>query len=276
LTATIAVHAAEPAAEKFAAGQTALAAGDFEAAYEAFAGAAKLAPDNAEYRQEAILVRRVMMVRARLPRLEDQPEWANVARSLHTYYVDHGVYGEALALDRALHKRLANAESADLLARTLLELDKNTEAAELLERWTEQGTDVHARVLRSIALAREKQIEPAEALADKVDLAAKCDPVLAFDVARMHTLLDNKVTAVDALVQCMKRTPPSKQAHMRSAAKKCADFAPIVDDEAFAFALQTKSEVEESSCSSGSSCGACPSRAQCSGAKPDEKKADTE
>jgi thioredoxin-like negative regulator of GroEL len=274
--ATLATQAAEPATEHFAEGQTALAAGDFEAAFKAFASAAKLEPTNTTYRQEAALVRRVMMVRDRLPKLEDKPEWANVARSLHTYYDDHRVYGESLKLDRQLHKRLDNAESATLLGHTLIALNKDTEAAELLEPWTAQDKNVHARVLRSIALAHAKQLEPAEALAAKVDVPAECDPHLAFDAARMHTLLGNKVTAVETLMQCFKRTPPSRLDHMRTAAKKCADFTTIADGDAFAFALKTKSEVEESSCSSGTSCGACPNRSKCSSGESKEKKADTE
>jgi tetratricopeptide (TPR) repeat protein len=265
-------HADGAAEAAFEEGRVALAQADFEVAYRSYVRASELDPGNEGYREEAALLRRVIMVRERLPRLNELEQWSAAARSLHTYYFDRGVYKEALTLDRELLKRVDQADSAVLLAQTLLQLDQNAEAAEVLEPWTGKDGDDHARVLCGLALARQGEHEAAQGLADQVKLTKDCSPALALDLSRLRVQLKETQGALEALRHCLRSTPPSQLERQQTRIRECTDLAALDGSDAFAEALQTPSEVKESSCSSGSSCGKCPNRSKCSGDKATEKK----
>lgn len=271
LLALASLHAATPSAfaateaeEAFAAGQSALAQADFAAADASLTRAARLAPDNQDYRQEALLLRRVLAVRERLDRLEGTPQWGAAAESLCAYYVDHQAYEEALKLGRQLHTERNTAASAAALAQTLLLMNRNDDAADVLADWTGDRGTVQTRALRGIALAREKRTDAARALAEQVSLDADTPPAAAFDVARLCALLGNEPGATAALTHCLQRTPPSQLDKVRASAKTATDFGTLRQSESFVAVLQTESQVKESACSGGSSCAGCPSRATCS------------
>ncbi len=76
----------EEAARRFAQGQTLLAQGDLRAALEAFSAAAKADPENAEYRQEAVILRRVLDLRKQLSTDENLESWQQRAKALFAYY----------------------------------------------------------------------------------------------------------------------------------------------------------------------------------------------
>lgn len=263
--------AGERAAAAFEEGRAALAKAEFADAYRAFANAAKLEPDNAEYRAEAALLRRIMLVRKKLDRISDPQQWQAASVSLHTYYYEHGVYSEALTVDRELAKRVKQADTAVLLARTLLKLERFDEAAQVLEPWAELGGDEHARVLHGLALARAGQTKAAQAIAATVAVAADCPPDMALDVARLRVTVDDADGALRALRHCLEVTLPSRMAYQRSAITACDEFTPLARGEALLAVLKTDSAVKESDCSSGTSCGSCPSRATCAGAGEKEE-----
>jgi thioredoxin-like negative regulator of GroEL len=95
----------QTAAEAFAEGAKLLETGDFAGALEAYTRATGLEPENAEYRQQAALVKRVVTARELLDEMTGTARWERTALGLHYFYHDHKVYGEALALDRKVHER---------------------------------------------------------------------------------------------------------------------------------------------------------------------------
>ncbi len=257
----------------FARGRVLLQQGDFDGTLQAFTEAARLAPDNEEYRQQAGLVRRVIAIRKRLDETAGQEQWSQMALALHTYYEDNDIHTEALDLGRKIHKRLNNAESAALLARSQLVLKMNEEAAELLSGMDDAQVTPETKALLGIALAREAELDKARALSEEIKLTEDSSVTLAFDVARLRALIGDKKGATGSLAHCFKATTPSRLDAVKAAARECPDFATLAGGEAFATALKTESEVKESSCSSGSACGKCPSRTKCAsaGSKDDKK-----
>ena len=107
LTATIlaisAVARAETAAESFAKGEKLLAKGEFDAALQSFAAAARADKGNQEYVQHYAMVRRIVDLRGRLDAEKKPQQWEYMARALRAFYVNERIYPELLKLDQAIH-----------------------------------------------------------------------------------------------------------------------------------------------------------------------------
>jgi len=259
----------EEAAALFRDGEALLAQGDFEGAAKAFQGSARLDPRNDTYRSEYILLWRINSLRAGLKTTTELPRWLATAGQLRAYYYDHKLLSEALTLDRERHARQPGAESAVLLAETQLQLGLDHEAEGALAALKAEETTPRARVLLGIALARQARLEDARKLAAAVALAAEDDAQLAFDLARLRALVEDRPGAAAALVTCLERTLPSRLEVTRSQVAQCPDFDSMRAGTEFAQALRTESKVPESKCSTGTSCGKCPSRSACAqGDKP--------
>jgi tetratricopeptide (TPR) repeat protein len=261
----------QTAAEAFGEGAKLLEAGDFAGALEAYTRAAGLEPENAEYRQQAALVKRVVAARELLDEMTDAQRWERTALGLHYFYHDHKVYGEALALDRKVHERLNSPVSAGLLARTCLVMDRNAEAVEVLRGREDTRTTPENAVLLGLALVREGEAEAAKALLSEMELPETPTAVLLFDSARLRAATGDTDGALKALSQSFEQTPPSRLAAVKAAAGEFPEFAGLVKTDAYAAALETKSVIQESRCSGGAGCGKCPSRTQCSSQQGGEK-----
>ncbi len=254
----------------FAQGRALLQKGDFDGALRAFTEATRLAPENKGYRQQAGLVRRVIKIRAGLDKIEEGERWERTARALHIYYHRNRIYAEALALDQRVHERLNNAESATMLARTQLVLKLNSDVVGLLARFEKTQVTPEIKVLLGLALARQGKVDEAKTLAATVEMPKEPAAELAFDFARLRALIGEEKDTVELLARCFKSTPPSRLAAAKVAARECPDFAAMTNSDVFAAALMTESQVKESSCSSGTTCGKCPSRDKCAGADKKE------
>ncbi len=266
-----AVQAEDRPEQTFHRGNTLLQKGDFEGALEAFTTAAKADPDNDEYRQQAALVRRVIALRDRLDKEEDAELWVRMATSLHGFYHQRKVYSEALTLDQRIHARLNNGDSAAMLARTQLALSKDSAAASLLRDVQPDQVTPEIKALYGIALARQGQAEAASALAESVELPKDPDPQLLFDLACLRASVGDTKEALPLLQRSFELTPPSRLASAKTAARECPDLVTLKDGEAFAAVLETESQVKESGCSSGASCGKCPMQAKCAGQSKETK-----
>ncbi len=261
---------AERAAELFAEGRVLLAGADWDGALEAFADAAKADSENQEYRQQYALVRRVLKMRKSIDKEQDPERWATTARALRAFYHEQKIYAESLLLDRQIHTRLGSAESAAMLAETQLLLDMNAESAELLSGLDDEQATRRTLALLGVALARQGKTNEARGVANKCGQPVDASPDLCFDLARLHALLGDPGTALALLTRCFELTPPSLLERARARAKECQAFKSLCSRAAFAKALQAESKVKESGCSSGPSCGKCPSRAKCSKHKSSE------
>jgi len=250
-------------------GDAALAAGDLVKAQQLFARAAQSDADKVEYQQRAMLIGQINTLRGRLAKQSDAAAWEKMARSLHAFYADFQVKGALVELDRQFHERLSTTETAMMLGRALLAADQNDEALKLLSGWPAEKQDAHTRVLWALAAARAEDGEVAGDVLAKVTLPETPDATLVFDLARARARTGEADEALKLLGKAMSLTPPSRQDRVRGEARACGDFAALVEQAPFAAALQTESKVAESSCSSGPSCGGCPSRTGCAA---DDKK----
>jgi hypothetical protein len=239
--------------------------GDFDAAVAGYLEAAKADPYRTEYAMKAHLVRRVQTVRRMLESQEGSPLWERMSLSLHAFYLQNEVYGEALTLDRKAHEKMKNALSASMLAETLLAMNKNVRALEFLQGLDKKRLNTQNTLYLAIARARLDQIDEARRMERDLLPAEKSGNVaLVYDLARLKALLGEKEEACRLLTHCLEATPPIQTETVRAYVKKCRDFKPILSDASFLAALETESRVPMSSCSAGASCATCPSRGQCS------------
>lgn len=254
---------AHKAVKFFADGNLQLQKGNFNEALNAYTAASKADPNNAEYTQQAMLIRRVIMLRKSLDNTEFSPRWEKMALSLHAFYMTYKIYDEALALDKQAHEKMNNATSASLLAESLMAAGKNAEALALLEGLNGDKLNQQNRLYLGIALARMDRKEEAGKIRDELNASEASDIGFLFDMARIHTLLNDSKQAYSLLTRCFENTPPSQLEQIKSFVKGCADFKPLMASADFKGVMQTQSKVVESSCSGGTSCGSCPSRANC-------------
>jgi len=265
LSATETLSAQEEAAASFAEARALLAEADFDSALAAFAAAAKADPQNQEYRSQYALVRRVMNVRKAIEQEKDDARWMATVQALRSFYYDHGIYREALSLDRQRHVRIGGIESATLLAETQLELDMNAETATLLGGFEPDVLTPRSQALLGITLARLERLDEAKAVARTCAAPEGIDPGLCFDLARLHCLLGDTEASANLLTRCFQSTLPSRLEDAKNRARTHPDLSTLASTDEFAAALSTLSKMSESSCSGGAGCGSCPSRNTCGG-----------
>jgi tetratricopeptide (TPR) repeat protein len=267
------------AAKRFEKGKALLVKADFAGALEAYAAAVKADPKNDEYRQQLALLRRVVKIREKLGEQKDAEKWESTARSLRGFYYDNDIYGEALALDKQLHARLNTGESAATLAETLLELDQNKAAADLLAGMSDGKLTPDGRVLLGIAWARAGEADKAKQIAAKCQAPEDAGPSALFDLARLCALAGDQAKAAELLTRCFELTPPSRLEAFKAYAREHKDLRSLAATERFAKVLKTASKVPESKCSTGTSCGKCPMSGGCAskgGQNAGERKSEEE
>ncbi len=253
------------ARESFTQGQALLAKGDFRAALQSFAAAARQDQDNQEYVQQYAVVRQVIALRQRLDTERDSARWEYFARGLHSFYVKEGLLDEALALDARMHAKLNTAASAKTLAETQLALDKYDAAEATLAGLPAAKQTPATRALHALALARQSKQDRAQELAASIELTDDTGPGTIYSVARLNAALGNHDEALTLLTRCFELLPPSRLPGFKDHATKTPEFAPLLSTAAFDEVLATESKIHESACSGGSRCATCPMRGQCSG-----------
>ena len=266
-SATAWAGAKNAADEHYAQGDALLAKADFQGAFAAYSAAAKADPDKPEYRMKAALVRRVIKARESLEKTDDAEKWLRTATGLHAFYSQNEIHGEALALALKIHTRQPTADSAAMLARTRLAMDMNQDAAEGLNDLPEDQATDEIRVLMGIALARQDQVAQAKELLQGVGCTKDSGTTFLYDLARLHALTGDTKAALHTLTCYFENTPPSRLPDAKEHVGLSGDFASLRDTAEFVTVFATKSAVPESKCSSGASCGKCPSRGGCSASK---------
>jgi tetratricopeptide (TPR) repeat protein len=262
---------AESAQDAAARGQTLLARGDFNGALAAYASAVKADRENRDYVQRHAMIRRVIQLRKQLDAEQDAARWEYLARGLHAYYINEGIYPEALALDKKIHARLANASSAVMLAETQLALERNADAVKTLSGLGPDATTPGTQALLGLALAREGKADEARRVAASITLSDDAGPRTVYSLARLKAKTGSTKEAIHFLVRCFKATPPSVLDGYKEHAKACPDFAELAATDEFAEVLKTESDVPESKCSGGAGCAGCPMRGKCAQGQNAEK-----
>ncbi|MCP4594006.1 MAG: hypothetical protein GY842_25010 [bacterium] len=257
----------DQAAQVFSQGSALLTQGDFDGALNAYREAAKADSSNQEYRQQYSIVRRVIKMRKRIAAEANPSKWEATAQGLRVFYYEHGLHTEALALDQQSYAKTSTAASAARLAETQLELEKNADAVAVLSNLPEDQATPETRVLLGIALAREGDTDQARKIGQGCAPAGDWGPGTLYDLARLRALTGDQSDALKLLVRCFENTLPSRLNAFKDHVRKSKDLGTLVASADFAKVLETKSKVKESSCSSGSSCGKCPSRSKCSSTK---------
>jgi tetratricopeptide (TPR) repeat protein len=269
----LAVPALADVDEDVAAARTCLQKADFDGAIKAYESAAQSAGKDSEYALEARLIHRVVGLRGRLEQTKDTETWLKLAQALRTFYVDRQVYSEALPIDRRIHELKPSQETTAELARTLLRLDRPQDAQQALETVAIAERTLPLTVLVAIAQARQGDLALARIAADE-PVQGELTPAQWLDRAQLLALVDHQDEALAALKQSLEATHPARITFVRTSLAACPDFK-SVDADALKQTLATESTIKVSSCSSGSSCGNCPSRSSCSGSsKSDDAKQD--
>ena len=255
---------ADSGQETFQRGKDLVRQGDLQGAMQAFSEAVRADRSNEEYLQNYSLVRQVIMIQNALKKETTPQRWQYYARALHAYYISEGLYDQALAIDKQIHERLDSASSAALLAETQLAMKMDTEAAELLSQLPADKTNAVTESLEGIALARLGKKADALKHVELAKLADDDGPGVVYCVARLQAATGNAGQATELLTRCFEQIPPSQLDGFKTHAKATPEFAALTGTPAFQQALETKSKVQESSCSGGSSCAGCPMRGKCS------------
>jgi len=249
-------------------GHALLAKADFDGALASFLAAARAAPEDAGFREDALLLKRVVDQRRALDRPERHPRWAGIATSLHAFYLQHGLLEEAVRLGRRGVATLADAAAEERLVEALLEAGSDADAlAQLVSKaaWTRGARHT---IFHGIALARLARFEEAAAHAKALErLLDDADPLLLRDAARLHGLLGHEAQTAALLVRAFEGTEAARLDALKSAVRSHPDFRRVLASVAVTKALTATSRRKAPGCSGGSDCGSCPNRGGCGGKK---------
>jgi len=255
---------ADSAKQAFAKGDKLLAKADFEGSLAAYADAVRADRQNRDYQRQHAMVRQIIRLRKEVGAEQDTQRWSYMARALHSFYVNQRLYSAALDIDTKIHAKLASASSARMLGETMLAMNKDAEAAEMLAALAADKATASTEALRGMALAKLGKTGRAKQVADQIDLPANAGPRTLYNVARLNAAVGNDTKALDLLSRSFASMRPSGLAGFKAHATNCPEFAQLVGTAGFAKAMNVKSKVAESGCSSGRSCAGCPMRGDCS------------
>ena len=256
----------EPGALLAAEGEAKLQKLDLPAAMTAYSRAVKADPRNQAYRERFLELRRVTSIKHYVDARPNAERWLPMVVTLHSFYLTEGLDAAALDLDRHAHTRLGNAQTAVLLSETLLRFDRPEEVVSTLSPRTARTW--HEDVLLGIALARLGRADDAKAIDARVSAPGSGElvPLQLQDLARLKSRLDDVPSALALLTTSLEKTPAAGLEAARNRIRAEADYANIRTLPSFAKVLETKSQVAET-CSGGTSCGSCPNRGNCGGAR---------
>lgn len=250
--------------KEFAQGQALLRAHDYKAALAAFAAAEKADRANEAYRQEHALLRRVIPLRERLPKQHNAEKWSAMAAGLRSYYADHELLDEVLALDEEAHRRFGTTETLTRLASTQIRLGQDAAAVTTLGGLPESERAPSTQAQFGLALAHLQRMDEARTIAGSI-ADAEAGPGLLYDLACLNSLVGNHARALTLLTRCFESTQPSRLDAFKTYARGDKDLAALAALPEFSQVMATASKIKESDCSGGTSCAKCPSRDKCAG-----------
>ncbi len=260
---------ADKAALEFAKGADLLRRGDLNGALDAYALACQLDEEKVEYKQKYMSLKKVLSLRESLAAEQDPEQWSKAATALRNFYASNRLYADMLALARQIHERKQTAGSATVLADALLNMEEDAEAVELLASQPQADLTPQAQVLLGIGLGRQKKLDEANAMLERIVLPEPAMPRLLCDVARLEVLCGKVDEGMAHLTKALESTSPRGITMFREFVAGLPEFKALPESASFETVLATESKVTESSCSGGADCGSCPSKSGCSSGKDD-------
>jgi len=238
-------------------GVAVLTTGDFDGAMNSFKEASKADPENELYRKELALVARVKVLRGALPKVyDDTAKWDKIASSLRAYYMQHAVFGEAVAVDKLRFVRFKTAAVAIDLAESELESYANADAVKILKALKPEERTVRANVMLGIGLARQKDLDGAKVLSARFANTEDADAQLLYDQSCLLALVGDTDAAAAKLTTCFEKIPAGPLATLKRYSHTRRDLAALRTP-AFASVWKTESMVKAGGCAGCSSAGTC-------------------
>lgn len=256
-----------PAAENpYQAAQDQIRQGDLKTALATMKQAVDAAPKNKQYAQEFLLLRQMIATDQQLARETNIARWRAFAQRLRTYLEQKQANPLLLELDRKIYAKTPTADSAAMLAESLIATGNAKEASQLLAGLPEASQNAMTKIVLALAMQHDGKTEEAKQVAAVYSTPQTREllptPTL-LRLARLEAAVGDADAAKTSLKRLFEQTPPSGQATLRDRCKASVEFAGLAQDAGFEAVLNTASKVAESACSGGSSCGTCPMRSQC-------------
>ena len=244
-------RAASPAAAAPSEALKLMKEGRFQEALPLFEKEIRESPANIQLKQRYSELKKNLR-REELFREESNPELlAKLGRQLKSFYYSLGLFEKAEAVERKIHEVSPTTENAANLGATLLNLNKNREAAELFSKTDLSDAKSFPLLCAALAYARSGDARKASELAARCRMESlSANELLLF--ARTAAACGNCEKASGAVAKILENTPPSRRKGLKDFVQE-EDFSRIRDSKEFRSALETPSRVKDS-------CAGCPNR----------------
>lgn len=210
-------------------------------------------PKNAAL-QKQLLEIKSMQRRAEMFARENNPEMAaKLGSVLRRFYYRHQMFAAAEQIDRRLHAMKPDNVRTFALGETLLNSNKNQEAAELLRHCNWREDERSGKFLTALAAARIN--DPATTRRILAEIPDEhCSPQERLLAVTAAARIGDVQRAAAGVAKILSEAPARENDALRKYFSG-ADFAPLLPDPAFQAALQTRSSAKEHD-----NCAGCPNR----------------
>jgi len=227
-----------------------LRTGDLDAALAGFTEASEADPESTLYRDRIALLGRVKQLRSLLARVEkDDDKWGKATWSLRAFYLQHGIHGEAVALDERRFERFPTSATRIDLAESCMKADKGARSIALLAGLEREDATRRSDLILGICLARTGELDVAKALAERVAQDETGEPGELFERACLNCLVGDLDKAAAQLRKAFEESSAAAHPGLVSYAGRRADLAGLrVPAYAKVFESKPKPEAEETGC----------------------------
>ena len=194
----------------FLQGQKLLAGGDLRAALKQYVAAVKLDRDNQAVPAAVHAGAPSGCAAGRVGERDRSAEWEQSAVALRSFFSTQGLHAQALPLDRAMLERSKTADNAMQLAETLLALEQNEEAAEVLTSSDRQQATTCQPGAAGRRLGTTGQAGRSQGDCQQLQARSPGRSGTLYMMARMHAAVGNVDQALAALARCYEAVPPSR------------------------------------------------------------------
>lgn len=210
-------------------------------------------PQNAALQKQLLEVKS-MQRRAEMFARENNPEMAaKLGSVLRRFYYRHQMFAAAEQIDRRLLAMKPDHSRTFALGETLLNSNKNQEAAELLRHCNWREDERTGKLLTALAAARINDPETTRRLLAEIP-DERCTPQERLLAVTAAARIGDVQRAAAGVARILKEAPARENDALRKYFSG-ADFAELLPNPAFQTALQTRSSAKKHD-----SCAGCPNR----------------